>query len=139
MSDYDEPCNCEQALRLQKELAEVTEDRDLWKQSEAGCSAAYNELHTENTALKARVAELEDQAAGAGVDAIVAMASVGRAAEAAATTERAAIVVWLRERGRRVAFEMEGNPDLQLLEHVLADLIESGAHHAAAAKEGGDE
>jgi hypothetical protein len=41
--------NCES---LADELASVKDDRDLWKQSEGGCSAQYEKLSAENERLQ---------------------------------------------------------------------------------------
>jgi hypothetical protein len=51
--------NCES---LADELASVKDDRDLWKQSEGGCSAQYEKLSAENERLRDEVVELWHQA-----------------------------------------------------------------------------
>lgn len=48
---------------LRSELASVTEDRDLWKQSEATCDALYTKLHDECTALRSELAEARAETA----------------------------------------------------------------------------
>jgi DNA-binding ferritin-like protein (Dps family) len=63
MMMHDSPIHhCANCEALAAELASVKEDRDLWKQTEGGCSAQYDKLSAENERLRDEVVELWHQA-----------------------------------------------------------------------------